>query len=377
MCWTAGVDSSTMVRMSTVIGSVSLPVEGRVRNIPARWLRLHCPCDRCQLVAIGERRVRVGLDADDATIEAVETAGDVTTVRWRSGHTSTYTGAGLDALQARTRRRSWRPVHWRADHRVHEIDHDTLLADEEARRTALLAYRNEGVLVVRGIPTDGMATEGFLVDDMRIPIWDGPFGRIIDTQVQKVAYNVAETAEALPPHTDLAGYVWPPSGQILHMLVNECVGGDSIVIDGWLVLEELRRDEPALFDALTGVTVAHRLYSAERETFARAPLVRLGGYGDIAGIRYSNQTLEPVSLDEPRLEVWLEAYAELTRRLADPDRAAGFRLETGDAYLTHAHRVLHARTAFVPDGERCIRDVYFEFDNVLAILDQLTGDVPQ
>ena len=81
--------------------------------------------------------------------------------------------------------------------------------------------------------------------------------------------------------------------------------------------------------------------------------------------------------DEPRLEAWHVAYTELGRRLTDPAAAATFKLGVGDAYLTHAHRVLHGRTAFSAGGARCIRDAYFEFDNVLAIVDQLTGEVPE
>ena len=81
-------------------------------------------------------------------------------------------------------------------------------------------------------------------------------------------------------------------------------------------------------------------------------------------------------LDEPRIADWFEAYGELTRRLHRPEYATTFRLNTEDAYLTHAHRVLHARTAYEPTGPRFLRDVYFEFDNLLGLVDQLTGDVP-
>ena len=317
----------------------------------------------------------IGLDERDLAIASIDQRDGRTTIEWESGHVSVFPDRLIESLQRRTERRRWTPSLWQSGHVVGEVDHDDLLGDERVRREALLAYRQDGVLVVRGIPSDGRATEGFL-DELRVPIWDGPFGRVIDTQIQTHAYNVAETAEALPPHTDLAGYVWPPSGQILHMLVNECAGGDSLVVDGWHVLEGLRSDHPDAFELLVTVEVAHRLFSDDRETFARAPLVRLDASGAIAGIRYSNQTLEPLSLDEPQLTGWLDAYAELTRRLHDPANATTFRLESTDAYLTHAHRVLHARTAFEATGNRIIRDVYFEFDNVLALLDQLTGEVP-
>ena len=345
------------------------------RAVPASWLRMHCPCAACMLVDIGERRVMV-TSPTEWDVASVGHDDGCTTVTWASGHVSTYDAGFAALMDAKANRRRWSPVHWGGDHVVAEIGHDRFMNDPQARLDALLRYRAEGVLVLRGVPTTGTPSEDFL-DAIRIPIWEGPFGlRSIDTRVQAVAYNVAETAEALPPHSDLAGYQWPPSGQMLHMLVNEAEGGDSLVVDGWRILTEFRADAPEMFQVLTEVPVAHRIYDETRETWARAPLVRLDAHGEINGFRFSNQTLQPLPLDEPRIDEWYRAYTELAARLSAPDQAATFRLETGDAYLTHAHRVLHARTAFSARGDRCIRDVYFEFDNVLAELDRLTGDNP-
>lgn len=322
---------------------------------------------------IGERRV-VLTSPSDWAVEAVEVLSESVRVTWASGHISEFPSNFVELMEAKANRRWWQPVLWSGDHQVAEVHHDELMGNIDVRREALCSYRSEGVLVVRGVPTDGIATEDFL-DALRIPIWEGPFGlRSIDTRVQAVAYNVAETAEALPPHSDLAGYQWPPSGQILHLTEDETRGGDSLVVDSWRVLTELRSDQPEMFALLSEVVVAHRLFSEERETYARAPLIRLDGNGEIAGFRFSNQTIQPLPLDEPRLEEWHVAYAELSRRLTDPANAATFKLGVGDAYLTHAHRVLHGRTAFSEGGARCIRDAYFEFDNILAIVDQLTGE---
>ena len=130
-----------------------------------------------------------------------------------------------------------------------------------------------------------------------------------------------------------------------------------------------------MFNVLAEVQVGHRLFSEARETYARAPLIRLDPTGNVEGFRFSNQTIQPLPLDEPRLAEWHIAYAELTRRLSDLANTVTFKLQPGDAYLTHAHRVLHGRAAFSEGGERCIRDAYFEFDNVLGLIDQLTGEV--
>ena len=86
------------------------------------------------------------------------------------------------------------------------------------------------------------------------------------------------------------------------------VAEERVVVDGFRVLSDLRADRPDHFAVLARLAVAHRLYSADRETYARAPLVRCAADGSVEGIRFSNQTLEPLPLDEPELEVSLLQY---------------------------------------------------------------------
>ena len=367
--WLVGEQLETL----TDVGSrgLSLEVAGVVRRLPAAWLRLHCPCDECMLPALGERRVRLG-PADDQTIANAHLVGDSLIVEWVSGHRSDYSAELLASLVAAPHRRMTEPVLWRSDHEPTIAVASEVLNDEAARLSALHALRDFGVLRVRGLDVDDEATIRFL-RDLRLPIWEGPFGVTVDALLVDEPFNVSESAEELPLHTDLAGYAWPPSGQFLHMLCNEATGGDSIVVDGFSVLDDLRQDLPDAFAVLAEVEVAHRLHSPDRETYGSAPLIRLGLDGAVVGVRFSNQTLEPLPLDEPRISEWYDAYSELTTRLHDDRYAVRFRLDAGDAYLVHSHRVLHARTAFDAAGARHLRDAYFEFDNVLGLIDLLEG----
>jgi alpha-ketoglutarate-dependent taurine dioxygenase len=41
-----------------------------------------------------------------------------------------------------------------------------------------------------------------------------------------------------------------------------------------------------------------------------------------------------------------------------------FRLESGHILLVSAHRVLHGRQEFKPDGMRHLQDAYYEMDNI-------------
>ncbi|RZV44115.1 MAG: DUF971 domain-containing protein, partial [Acidimicrobiales bacterium] len=37
--------------------TIALSYRGAQTQVPAAWLRLHCPCEECALIDIGERRV--------------------------------------------------------------------------------------------------------------------------------------------------------------------------------------------------------------------------------------------------------------------------------------------------------------------------------
>ena len=51
-----------------------------------------------------------------------------------------------------------------------------------------------------------------------------------------------------------------------------------------------------------------------------------------------------------------------------------FRLSAGDTLFVNGYRVLHARTAYQPDGPRHLQDVYFEMDDVFGHLARMSGE---
>ena len=98
--------------------------------------------------------------------------------------------------------------------------------------------RDGAVVVVDAPRRPGAVVE--LMAELGLPLRELSLGRLFDVVVDPAGYNVAFTSEAIPPHNDNAQATHPPSGQVLAMVVNEAGGGDSIVVDGWAVLERLQ-----------------------------------------------------------------------------------------------------------------------------------------
>ena len=75
------------------------------------------------------------------------------------------------------------------------------------------------------------------------------------------------------------------------MLENECKGGESIIVDGWKVVEDLRKDNPEYFDILQKFKVPFRQFDQRNETYAEAPIIKCSADGAVESFRFSNQLI--------------------------------------------------------------------------------------
>ncbi|MBA3287227.1 MAG: TauD/TfdA family dioxygenase [Acidimicrobiia bacterium] len=345
--------------------------EGTV-TLPADWLRDVCPCADCCIVQTDERRWQPWSDGVRAEAASVDVVHDVLEVTWRCGHRSAYDAATFAAIESALHRGEHAAELWSAGHELTRFEHDDIVADDITRRHLFEVFLRDGAVVVTGAPRRSGACADLLTA-LGIPLRELAHGRVFDVTVDPEGYNVAYTAEAIPPHNDNAQCSHPPSGQVLAMLVNETSGGESIVVDGWSVLDRLAEHDPAAVDVLCRVAVGFRQYSADAEGFTRMPIAARDVDGRICHLRFSNQLRQPLPFDHPDLAAWYDAYRRLGRMVTDPARQVRFRLGAGDMLMVNGLRVLHGRTAFVPDGRRHLQDVYFEVDDVIGNLARLTG----
>jgi gamma-butyrobetaine dioxygenase len=125
---------------------------------------------------------------------------------------------------------------------------------------------------------------------------------------------------------------------------------------------------------LSRVAVGFRQYSPQAEGFTRQPLIERDREGRCTHLRFSNQLMQPLPFDDPDLADWYDAYRLLGTAISDPANHVAFRLDAGDTLIVNNHRVLHAREAYVPDGPRHLQDIYFDADDVIGLLAQMTGE---
>jgi gamma-butyrobetaine dioxygenase len=337
------------------------------------WLRDNCQCKECRIVQTDERRWQPWTEPAAPVVQSVETSDGALTIRWETGHVSTYGEQEWAKIRTTGARGAWTARLWTGEYEIERFDHHECIGDQVTRRNMFEALRRDGAVVVTGSPTE----PGTVIDLLRaigLTLRDSSLGLIFDVKLDPAGYNIAFTSEEVPPHNDNAQYTHPPSGQVLAMLVNEANGGNSVVVDGWSVLDRLNREHPEVIDVLARVEVGFRQYSTEADAFTRAPLVVRDRSGRFVHLRFSNQLMQPLAFDDTELADWYRAYRLLGAAIADPANHVSFRLSAGDTLFVNGYRVLHARTAYQPDGRRHLQDVYYEFDDVFSHLAQMSGE---
>ena len=344
---------------------VTWPDGARMR-FPALWLRDNCGCDDCRVAQTGEKRFHlssVPADLQPAAMQ-VQTGADkkdeTLLLTWPDGHRSRYPRAELDAWAqpaAAALRREWPPAFT-----PRRFNYGAFLKNDAIALRAIEHFLADGAILLEDAPTRPLALEELAP---RLgPVREMLFARIHDVRVDPAGYNIAHTSLPLPPHNDFASYAWPPSVQALHMLRNEASGGESIIVDGWALLEDLRAAQPEHFNILQRFPVPFREYDEGIETFAAAPIIQCCPAGRIERFRYSNQLMQAVNPLHPEAPAFYAAYHALSERVMARAHWRTFRMAAGEMLILAAHRVLHGRDAFQPDGPRHLQDAYFEHDNV-------------
>jgi alpha-ketoglutarate-dependent taurine dioxygenase len=342
------------------------------------WLRDNCPCPECRIVSTGERRLFTADIPDTIAPEEarIDDLGNLD-VSWNDGHRSVFSRGWLERHDY-SRSPGVGEAHpaavlWDRDLVLPRFDHASVVGSDEGQLAYLDALLTYGVAVVGSVPTIPGEAERFAqsIGHAR----ELAFERVHNVRHDPAGYNAAHTSGELKPHTDFPSYHWPPSVQLLHFLTNRSTGGESVLVDGWRVLEDLREEDPEAFGTLTNVPVSFQMFSETEDTSATAPLIQCDVHGNVTTFRFSNQLALPLQAPFERVAPFYRAYRKLGRMVDDDRYKVVFRTVDGDLITVYGHRVLHGRLAYDPtSGARHLQDVYMEWDDLMARRRVLRGE---
>jgi gamma-butyrobetaine dioxygenase len=339
------------------------------------WLRDNCGCTECRHPFVGERLsdpASIPLNIAPHTI-AEGNNGDDLVVTWPDGHVTNLTAHWLysNAYGPNQRNRAQVPhTFWTAHqlaNNLPEANFNEVMQSDEALLIWLRQLRAYGFTIVRDVPIDVNSAKNLA---LRINfLRNSNFGLEWDVRSVPKPDSLAYTSLKLTAHTDLVGRESQPGLQFLHCMVNGATGGESILVDGFAVAEQLRKEAPEHFETLTTVAASFRYQSDSTDVRTTFPIIRLDHRGHYFEVRYSNALMAPLECNEEKVLPFYAAYQHFSRLLRDPKFEFSFRLEAGDCEVFDNRRVMHGRQAFEPNsGPRHLQGCYVDTDDFLSRL---------
>ena len=328
--------------------------------LPFLWLRDNCQCDECRIIETQEKQFLLHTVPVDICPESVEIKDEKIFVLWPDNHQSVIP---LIQIEESGKPRYPERKSWTSKFTPTRFDWSEFLDEEEIALEALKTFVSFGAIILKNAPKEPNSLE--VLSKRLGPIHETLFERIHNVSIEGYGYSVAHTSKEIPPHNDFASYKSQPSIQILHMLENECEGGDSIIVDGWEVVEDLRKDNPEYFNILKEFNVPFRQFDENNETYTVAPIINCSSDGSLESFRFSNHLMQMIDPSREGVKNFYKAYHEASSRVLDSKYRSTFRLNAGEALIVASLRVLHGRESFVPSGKRYLQDAYFVYDNAL------------
>ena len=254
------------------------------------------------------------------------------------------------------------------------VDHAAVMHDDAALLSWMKELDKYGITIVKNMPeteeavSDTAARISFLRQTN--------FGVTFDVVSTPKPINLAYTSMALPLHTDLPNQEVPPGYQFLHCLANESEGGESMYVDSLRVLEDMRKDEPEMFQLLADTAIPFRFHDTECDLRQHHSMINLDSFGNIVEIKYNAHIADIFDMSEDIMHDFYLAYRELMRRFKGPDYKIKLKLEAGDMAVFDNRRVMHGRAEFKPNtGRRHLRGCYVDRSEFQSRLRVLTNSV--
>ena len=357
--------------------AVELSLGPERHRFHALWLRDNARDEKTRSPGNGQRLITILDIPAETKIAEASAAGGILSLRFEpEGRTIDFDGQWL-ARHAYDRHER-HPPGWtgkgieRWDQRL--LNHvpveswTDVINDRRALGRWLAAVRRYGIAVMTDTPTE----PGTLckVAELFGYVRETNYGRFFEVRAEVNPNNLAYTNLGLQAHTDNPYRDPVPTLQILACLANSVEGGDSIVVDGFKVVERLKAENPRGFELLSG-HAARFAYegSAGVRLRAKRPMIELGPDGELLAIRFNNRSLAAAT-DVPYEDMadYYAAYRRFAELIEDPAMEVAFKLKPGELFIVDNTRVLHARKSFSGTGKRWLQGCYADKDGLYSTL---------
>ena len=200
------------------------------------------------------------------------------------------------------------------------------------------------------------------------------YGRLFDVRIEPSPTNLAFSGRGLELHTDNPYRDPTPTLQLLHALVADPHGGETLFVDGFAQADRLRQEAPGDFEALSRTPVGFRYADPSGACWtAEAPIIELDASGAVRAIRLNHRALD---LSPDIGGRWYDAYLAFHRQAHEPGAAFERALRPGEMVIFDNRRILHGRRGLVGGSPRWLQGCYADRDGLWATLARLEASNP-
>ncbi|KIO76154.1 hypothetical protein TH53_16630 [Pedobacter lusitanus] len=246
-------------------------------------------------------------------------------------------------------------------------DYNAISASDEALCSWLENIRKYGFAVLRNVP----AQPGMILKVVELfgYIRETNYGKLFDVKTTVNPNNLAFTSLGLSAHTDNPYRNPTPTLQLLHCLQSSAAGGNSVLVDAFKVIADLKSHSSQMFHLLSTTPVNFR-FEDQHDLIERTDtIIGLDVFGEVNAIRFNNRSVQAFEVEEEQMIAFYEAYQYLAKMIDDERYFVEFKMEASDLFIVDNERVMHGRSAYDgAGGERFLQGAYADRDGLLSKL---------
>ena len=244
------------------------------------------------------------------------------------------------------------------------FDYHEITTNDSHFKACLEEVIKFGFTVIKNVPLE--SAQVCAVAELFSYVRETNYGRYFDVMVVPDPNNLAYTAKGLPPHTDNPYRDPVPTLQLLHCLKADAEGGKSILIDGFRLAEDLKKEDPTAYDCLSKWSIEYKFEDDEVDLRNWTTVVGEKGDGSLYHIRFNSRSVQPFRFKGEQLKHYYKAYQTFEKMMHETKYQYIFKLEAGDLVLFDNERILHGRTEYTLNGERHLQGCYADRDGLIS-----------